>query len=53
MTGCVQSLGRYNWMDDRYYQSNDLYKCLGDAYVSLMTSQGDTDLGDHINRADY
>ena len=48
-TGCTQSLDRYDWIDDWYYEYDDLYACLDDRYVFLMTSQGDTDLCDQIN----
>ena len=35
-------------MDERYDYSYDMYKCLGDAYIYVMTSQGDTNLCDCI-----
>ena len=34
-------------MDDQYDYSDDLFKCLGDTYISVMTSQGDTGMCDH------
>ena len=49
MTECAQSLDWYNWKDDQFVCSNDLYYCLGDYYVSVMTSQGDTNMCAHIN----
>ena len=48
-TWCAQSLDRYNWMDDRYDYSYDMYECLGDTYIYVMTSHDDTNLCDRIN----
>ena len=42
-------MGRYEWMDDRYNYYDELYNCLGDMYISVMTSYGDTDLCANIN----
>ena len=49
MTGCALILGWYDWMDDRYDYSDELFKCLGDTYISVMTPQGDTGLCAHSN----
>ena len=49
MTGCAQSLVQYNCMDDQYDYVEKLYECLCDTYVSVMMSQGDTDMYDQIN----
>ena len=35
--------------DARSDYSDDLYECIGDLYVSVMTSQGDMNLCAHIN----
>ena len=47
--GCARSMGRYELMDDRYNYSDELYNCLGETYISVMTSYGDTDLCANIN----
>ena len=49
MTECAQILYRYDWKDDWFVCCNDLYECLGDSYVSVMTSYGDTNMCAIIN----
>ena len=39
------TIGKYGWYD----YSDDLYECIGDSQVSVMTSQGDNHLCDKIN----
>ena len=44
MTQCARSLEWYNWNDDWFDYSDKNFKWLDDTYVSIMTSQGDTNM---------
>ena len=53
MTDRAQCLDQYDWKYDQFVYSYDLYKCLGELYVSVMTSQGDANLCAEINTSSH